>query len=216
MTWRLAQALVALRDQLNALSPNRSKISDGSIGNTEHAARKSDHNPDAKGIVHAIDITHDPAHGIDSEKLAQALLASQDKRLKYVISNRKIASGADGPEPWMWRPYTGANPHNHHCHVSVTDAGADNSSPWRLELDVPAGKASKPVEQPANPVLSLGTKGPSVEWLQELLNADGAGLTLDSDFGPRTQAALIKFQRGHGLVPDGIAGPYTWAALLKH
>jgi hypothetical protein len=40
--------------------PERSKESDGSIGNAEHSARQSDHNPDQFGIVRAIDITNDP------------------------------------------------------------------------------------------------------------------------------------------------------------
>ena len=69
MSWRLARSLAVLRSQINDLSPNRSKISDGTIGNQEHASRVSDHNPNAAGVVTAMDITHDPQHGIDSEKL---------------------------------------------------------------------------------------------------------------------------------------------------
>jgi peptidoglycan hydrolase-like protein with peptidoglycan-binding domain len=36
---------------------------------------------------------------------------------------------------------------------------------------------------------------------------------LDGRFGPRTEAAVIAFQRDHRLVGDGIAGPLTYAAL---
>ena len=53
MTWRLARALEQLRSQVNEKWPNRSKNSDGSIGDTSHAARPSDHNPDRAEIVHA-------------------------------------------------------------------------------------------------------------------------------------------------------------------
>jgi hypothetical protein len=47
------------------------------------------------------------------------LLEKQDIRLKYVISNRRIGSGPAGPSPGMWRKYSGVNPHDHHCHVSI-------------------------------------------------------------------------------------------------
>ncbi len=66
MNWRLAKSLETLRSQVNAVHPNRSKESDGSIGNAEHSARESDHNPNSAGVVCAIDITPDPAGGVDS------------------------------------------------------------------------------------------------------------------------------------------------------
>lgn len=214
MAWRLARSLEQLRTQINALSPNRSKISDGTIGDAAHSARTSDHNPDAKGRVCGMDITHDPAHGIESEVLADALLTSRDKRIKYVISNRKIAAGFDGPQPWQWRPYKGKNPHNHHVHISVTQAGADDVSSWHFDMAVKPRQATLPVKQPQFPVLAKGTKGPDVARLQSLLIEAGIRLSVDSDFGPKTEAALKAFQRGRGLVSDGVAGPYTWEALL--
>ena len=36
------------------------------------------------------------------------------------------------------------------------------------------------------------------------------GVSADGKFGPRTEAAVRRFQRDHGLVPDGIVGPNTW------
>lgn len=211
--WRLAASLNVLRNQLNAMSPNRSKVSDGTIGNDEHSHHWSDHNPD-HGVVHAMDVTSDGAHGIDGQKLADALLASKDDRIKYVISNRRIASGKDGPKPWVWRPYTGKNPHNHHTHLSVTDAGADRTDPWNIDLDVTLKQSVKPTSRPVNPVLALGTKGVDVERMQKALIAHGASIISDSDFGPKTEAALVAFQKAMGLVPDGRCGPYTWDALL--
>jgi hypothetical protein len=96
MAWRMAKSLDALLAKVNALSPNRDKSSDGGIGNAEHASRDSDHNPwvtdGAMGVVTARDFTNDPAHGMSSEELAEALRAAKDERIKYVISNKKIAS----------------------------------------------------------------------------------------------------------------------------
>lgn len=45
MTWRLARGLEHLRAQVNTKWSNRSKDSDGSIGDEAHASRSSDHNP---------------------------------------------------------------------------------------------------------------------------------------------------------------------------
>src|SRR4051812_24248503 len=120
MAWRVAKSLDQLLKQINNKYPGRSKASDGSIGDANHSARTSDHNPTAAGIVCARDFTNDPAHGLDSEKVAQALLDSHDPRIKYIISNKKIASGSGQKEKaWVWRKYTGINPHNHHFHISV-------------------------------------------------------------------------------------------------
>ena len=59
------------------------------------------------------------------------------------------------------------------------------------------------------PVLRIGDKGPSVVHLQELL-----GITTDGDFGPGTKAAVVAFQRAHGLYADGIVGQQSWTALI--
>lgn len=218
MDWRLARSLEKLRDEINAQFPDRSKASDGSIGNAAHAARSSDHNPwvhDHKGqpIVTAIDVTNDPEHGLDSEKLAEALLASRDPRIKYVISNRKIASGADGPQPWVWRKYGGANAHNHHVHVSVEDSEQryDSTSPW--DLTIGATKDGKTPPSARMPVIRIGDSGAGVDILQGRLNAHGFSLEADGVFGPATDKAVKAFQKASGLDADGVVGPYTWEKL---
>jgi hypothetical protein len=42
---KLCAGGVRLRDQIDRRWPNRDKRSDGWIGDSDHAARKSDHNP---------------------------------------------------------------------------------------------------------------------------------------------------------------------------
>ena len=78
MAWRLAKSLDRLRKQVNEVVPLRSKTDDGTIGDEAHSARESDHNPDDDGVVKAMDLTHDPLHGFDSYKFADALKASND------------------------------------------------------------------------------------------------------------------------------------------
>ena len=62
--WRAAHSLTTLLAQVNKAHPGRSKKSDGVIGDKAHAATASDHNPVA-GVVHALDLTNDPAKGLD-------------------------------------------------------------------------------------------------------------------------------------------------------
>jgi hypothetical protein len=217
MAWRLARALETLRAQVNLRFPARSKQSDGSIGNAEHSSRESDHNPNGAGVVCAIDITHDPEGGVDSYALAETLLKNQDPRLAYVISNRRIGSGPAGPSPGVWRAYSGKNPHDHHCHVSVRQDASkyDNAQTWDIDgIAAPAPDAVASYVAPP-PTLRKGDKGNQVQTMQGRLNAHGDNIKVDGDFGPMTMNALILFQKRMGLVTDGICGPASWSALLK-
>lgn len=128
MSWRLALSLSTLRSECNALWPDRSKASDGTIGDTSHAATASDHNPNAAGVVCAFDLTHDP-DGPDGSDIAEKLRARPHPDVKYVIWSHRMFSRypAHGYDPFQWRPYTGADPHTNHVHVSV-GVGPDGRS----------------------------------------------------------------------------------------
>src|SRR5262249_51817180 len=52
------------------------------------------------------------------------------------------------------------------------------------------------------------TRGTEVEQLQQKL-----GLAVDGDYGAKTEAAVKRWQRRHGLHDDGVVGPATWQAL---
>ncbi len=133
MTWRVARSLDQLLAQLNALAPNRSRASDGSIGDSAHQVdgSASDHNPwYGPGIVTARDFTHDPGAGLDCNKLAAALIASRDPRIKYIIWQGRICDSRPQFWPWTWQPSAG---HYQHLHLSVMDnATADDARPWVL------------------------------------------------------------------------------------
>ena len=65
-------------------------------------------------------------------------------------------------------------------------------------------------------VLKKGATGPEVKGIQLRLNTrlkPSPKLEPDGKFGPKTEAAVIQFQRSNGLAPDGIVGPKTRAAL---
>lgn len=139
MSWRVAESLEILRLQLNEAFPDRSVLSDGSIGDTDHSNRTSDHNPHCgPGVVTARDFTHDPEKGADMGKVSEALRRSRDGRIKYVIYNRQMFSAypTSAYPAWTWRPYSGPNAHLQHMHVSVNCGGhMDSTTPWEIGAD---------------------------------------------------------------------------------
>jgi Putative peptidoglycan binding domain len=67
------------------------------------------------------------------------------------------------------------------------------------------------------PQLQLGTRGSFVQRLQRLLNSrlhENTALKVDGIFGPKTRAAVLKFQKSAKLKTDGIVGKDTWFNLL--
>ena len=160
MSWTLAPALVTLRRQVDAAFPARSKASDGTIGDTAHSARRSDHNPDGHGVVRAVDITHDPDGGVDCRLLAGQLAASGDERIKYVIWDRRIWSPGRADEGW--RGYHGANGHTHHLHLSVT--GSNDGRPWNLPMLVGTPPLYVP-PAPAIPAPTPSEEEDTMTWL---------------------------------------------------
>lgn len=220
MTWRPANSLVILREAFNQSYPQRSKADDGTIASDAHRAANpaSDHEVNEHGVVCALDITHDPAHGVDTYRIADYMRLHHDFRLHYIISDRRIAGDAafvkknphyNCPGPWMWGTYDGKNPHDEHVHFSVLQDPAvyDSLAPWDIGSIVSNVVDTPPrMDQPAT--LRLGSKGEGVKILQGLL-----GIDTDGEFGPKTQAAVQAYQRSHSLVADGVAGPYTWRSL---
>jgi hypothetical protein len=57
-------------------------------------------------------------------------------------------------------------------------------------------------------IVKRGDRGSAVRSIQSQL-----GIGADGVFGPQTERAVKRFQRGHDLLPDGIVGPITRGAL---
>lgn len=208
MAARITKSLDKLRSQVNALAPTRSKASDGWLGDTKHSMRKSDHNPEPDGTVDALDITHDPKNGVDIQRLCDAIIASKDRRVSYLICNGKIVAGNGGPKPWVKRVYTGANKHNKHLHVSVLDAHQDDTAPW--DIDAAFTAAPKPVAKPVPPKTPArvniydGNKHDEVMEVQKRLNDLGyheVG-TIDGKWGNRTAGAIGTFLNDNDMPPQ--------------
>lgn len=64
-------------------------------------------------------------------------------------------------------------------------------------------------------ILSLGDRGPVVEFLQNALNRANFRVgAVDGIFGPSTLDAVKRLQSYFGIKTDGIVGPNTWDALF--
>lgn len=131
--WYPAPAITSLQRDLDEAYPKRTKP-DWVLGDADHSARDSDHNPDEGGMVHAIDIRL--GGGLDVDAVLRSVIG--DPRVWYVIYNRVIYSRT---YDWAPRRYTGANPHDTHIHVSFRylHTAEQNTSPWGFDHKVKPG-----------------------------------------------------------------------------
>jgi len=237
MAWHPAPSVKAALNEATRRWPHRHTGSDGIIGDARHQAEPtSDHNPDAHGVVHAFDLTQDPAHGVDCGHLAELIRARQDHRVRYLIWNRRICPGpwSDGVRagklrPWVWQPYGGLDPHTGHLHVSVGySASAENDTSAWFEPPAPAVKAAVVRKDAAFPIPFTHVFGPDsgrkASWHDGENPTDKAyvmaiqrvvGVAADGHYGPSTKAAVRTWQQRHGMNrADGYVGADDWARMF--
>ena len=112
----------------------------------------------------------------------------------------------------------------HFTHVDTRDVksfwyGQNEAKRTTFGGSTPA-PAPTPTPQPSinNDVLSIGDTGEDVRELQEWLVKLGYNVGSkgpDGDFGSKTYAAVIDFQRKYNLKDDGIVGPLTKKAIKE-
>ncbi|MBE6051674.1 MAG: peptidoglycan-binding protein [Clostridium sp.] len=101
--------------------------------------------------------------------------------------------------------------------ISATNAWVTNGGDW-IYVIINEKKYGLKVTSYENYVGDGYSNGAFPVWiLQILLNHYGAGLNVDSTFGPQTKAAIKRFQDTHsGLSKDYVCGPATWRALANN
>jgi len=200
----------------------------GWIGDAAHQNEQSDHNPDSRGVVHAIDFMCTGAH---AQATVNWLLRFTDD-LEYIIHNRVIWTRSTG---WKPRKYTGSDPHTTHVHASGRHGNVGYSSHTGTgystvaEATTPAGSPCSstgvtpkpPVKKP--PLHSAGSRvlayvtnvpalvGPDVLFLQTFLGFKGKDA--DSKYGPNTAKRVSWYEGMRGIhreVPYGVAGKEVW------
>lgn len=154
-SYYLAPSLQKLRDEINTRWPGRDRTSDGWIGDASHSARASDHNPNSRRSVNAIDVDRD---GIDPYALRD--LAIRDPRVNYAIFEGKIYSRVRGFKPAV---YKGPNRHDKHVHVSILQSAKaeQDTRPWGIAKVAAksAGKAAASAVQASGEVAVDGRYG---------------------------------------------------------
>ena len=227
---RLVDGLESLRAEFNMVNPKRDRSSDGWIGDDRHAASVSDHNPDVRGDVYAIDVDID---GVPMPRIVAFLVArcraGRETRLQYIIYRRTIWSRS-----WGWKAckYRGSNPHIKHAHFSARRGAAGrHSGTWGLIAEF-GPQAAKPAARPpqAKPAARPGTpaahrpgtrelalrkppmSGADVAYVQRWIGPERCG-PADGVLGARSVAGVKWYQRMRGLRADGIVGRATWPHL---
>ncbi len=198
------------------------------IGDDAHKTRISDHNEDDTPGVRAeqSDADNIPEHRAidvmigaafdrqDAQELFDELTqnSSNQKRLKYVIYNHKIAKAS---ENWKVQPYDGDDPHETHVHASGLAAQDENVTPFVLSKPAPARPTQLRVD---------GQLGPKTitRW-QQVMHTEADGVISEESALVRKVQQHLKDTVDHRLVVDGDgnsldAGVYrkTVAALQRY
>ena len=115
------------------------------------------------------------------------------------------------------------NGYGAHLHLSFRVGGKPTMGAGNIDYEAFRGAPTAAPVAPAKPSVALpkGVRaypgrmlrrgepaGPDVLYLQNKLGVNPPG-----PFGPLTHAAVVAFQRKHGLLADGIVGPLTWSKL---
>ena len=234
---KLCAAGVTLRDQVNKRWASRDKASDGWIGDAAHAARDgwgtngkgSYHNPDPRGIVHAIDLDEDfLGKNVSGEKVAKqfaeqlATYCREGKdggRIAHIVYEGRVASAT--ANNWHFRG--SGYGHFQHIHISFTNRADNDGRKFDLpifEEDKPKPPVPpKPSRVPAYPgrsVLSYKQRNKDVKKMQQQLIKEGFAIANGPTgfYGDQTTAAVKKFYLSLGKKKDGkTMDPAGWNSL---
>lgn len=210
-SWKLTDGLQNLRRQVNAAFPNRSTVSDGTIGDAAHQGHTSGHNPDdtpgskpewdgdpdSTPEVRAWDMTADLGDGVSTQTFVDHVrkLPNLGSVIRYMIYNHKMYHVDDGFRPTA---YTGSSPHTEHVHFSgARSQAADNNTTFDYRLD----------EIPVS-LTTADRNWLSAEIRDAVRDAVQAIITPTALTGPDgqpdgTQSTLV----GHHVLSQGIPSP---------
>lgn len=143
----------------------------------------------------------------------QAYPPPKDARLRELIDfyeGMVFCGGNWSIRDWM-HMQMGGNTYGSQHVAKVNDFIARKIRPDGFSTFNRAGTPSAP--PPVTYWAEEGHSGDHVKRLQAFLNARGASLDVDGDFGPLTKTAVQAFQRDAGIDADGIVGPITLQKL---
>ncbi|MCB9743719.1 MAG: peptidoglycan-binding protein [Alphaproteobacteria bacterium] len=157
------------------------------------------------------DITVDGDFGPGTERAVKAFQSSKGLSADGVVGNQtaealnSAASRSSGSSQQTGGQTSGGQTSGGQQTGGETSGGQQSSG---------QGATSSPLSG-LKGTLRRGAKGDMVKALQERLNAHGANITVDGDFGPGTERAVKAFQTLMGLSVDGVVGSNTVAKLIQ-
>lgn len=171
----------------------------GWIADSAHSSQ-SDHAVDSDGTVDALDPMLGSAfRNADADTIVNALVASRDKRIKYIIWENRIISSV--VQPWVWRPYSGSDPHTGHFHISSVQEYEKDASAWRINSE--GKKMEYKTFGVRVPVIRQGDNDDQYDGYNMIYRIQGAlGVDRDGDYGPKTAAAVKAKCGGDGKYVD--------------
>jgi hypothetical protein len=217
--------LVELAEEFDIVGPKRDHASDGSIGDTAHQSRSSNHNrddtsgsstpqsdSDGEPDIRAIDVDDSGPflNGGSMDEFTKFIVSrcksGVENRLVEVIYNRRCAYASSG---WVWKDYTGSNAHTEHAHFG---AKADSG---KLENDRrPWGIAEKWGDM-GSFLPAKGDSGEHVKYWQNFLHWLGYDCEADGDYGDATQNAYNKWRDAHNQDRITYISGWSGATMTK-
>lgn len=98
------------------------------------------------------------------------------------------------------------------CSVGISADGVTGQTTWNTLYNNYADLNQEGEQYPGVPI-RRGQSGATIRSAQARLNALGARLTVDGQFGAATETAVKVFQAANGLTADGVIGRSTWNRL---
>lgn len=169
---------------------------------------------DVKTLFHSTSKTSDiptPAASPQSNDKPLLKRGSKGEAVKTLQSLLNQLGYSVGAVDGIFGPATENGVKRFQASCGLVADGIVGPKTWAALERAKAQPSSKPVIE--RPTVRRGSRGRTVEYLQQLLRKHGFVLAVDGIFGPATEKAVIEFQKKKGLVADGIVGPKTWAAL---
>ncbi|THA26435.1 peptidoglycan-binding protein [Streptomyces sp. RKND-216] len=157
---------------------------------------------------------HDGYHNTGSGWVRSICRHTTDCGCPGAVSWPSTGSGTTGPDA-----YTVQHLVTHHGFATEADGiyGPNTEEQVTLFQEQAGLTATGTVDEETWPELVLtvrrGDIDDAVRGAQHQLRKHGHDLTVDGNFGPRTEQAARAFQTAHDLTVDGVVGAVTWRHL---
>lgn len=151
-------------------------------------------------------VTTPPTGGVTST--GYPVLSVGSKGADVVTVQRIVGTAADGDFGSKTRAAVVSWQSRH----GVPTTGVADDATWTkfISLGLVKAKDNYDLSRYASTTLRLGSRGTAVTALQRALG----GLTVDGDFGSRTDAGVRRFQTAKGLRVNGVVTPDVWKVLM--